>query len=79
MVTIKYKSLNLPQNLVEELKLWRQAFSAAACRNVSYAEIIRGMLDNLDDTDPDVTREMDRMVAEHPELEKIICRKIDLL
>lgn len=37
-------------------------------RTVSYGEMIRGMLDSLEDTDPGVVEELDRMVEKHPEL-----------
>lgn len=70
----KYASLRLPAALIDELKLWKQAASNAAMRPVSYAEFIRGLLDSLDDTEPDVTHEMDRMIESHPEIAKKIGR-----
>ena len=63
-------TIKLPSSLIEELKLWKQAASNAALRLVSYAEFFRGMLDSLDVTKPDITREMDRMIEAHPELAK---------
>lgn len=63
-------TINLPSSLIEELKLWKQASSNVALRPVSYAEFIRGMLDSLDETEPDITREMDRMIEAHLELAK---------
>lgn len=71
---IKYASLRLPAALIDELKLWKQAASNAAMRPVSYAEFIRGILDSLDETEPDVTHEMDRMIESHPEIAKKIGR-----
>ena len=49
-----YTTLNLPTPLVEELKVWRTAFSAAYGKSVSYGDMIRGMLDSLEDSDPAV-------------------------
>ena len=63
-----YTTLNLPTALVEELKVWRTAFSAAYCKSVSYGEMIRGMLDSLEDTEPGVVEELDTIVRKHPEL-----------
>ncbi len=67
----KYKTLNLPEPLVEELKLWRMAFSASYGKNMSYAEMLRSMLDSLEDTEPAVVREMDRLLEKRPELANI--------
>lgn len=64
----KYQPINLPLDLVEELKIWRQAFMVAWGRTVSYAEMLRSMLDNLDADEPDVCRVMDMIIKEHPEL-----------
>ena len=64
----KYKSFNLPVELVEELKIWRQAFMIAKGMTVSYGEMIRDMLDHLDSIEPDVVRAMDMQVEMHPEL-----------
>lgn len=67
-----YTTINLPAELVEELKIWRQAFILSYGRSVSYGEIIRAMLDNLDADEPDVVAAMDMLVKAHPELgEKI--------
>lgn len=63
-----YTTLNLPTTLVEELRVWRMAFTAAYGKSVSYAEMLRGMLDSLEDTDPDVVEELDGIVKKHPEL-----------
>lgn len=69
MPKIKYTPLNLPKTLVEELKVWRLAFSAAYGKTVSYGEMIRGMLDCLDDTEPAVVNELGRILEKHPELD----------
>lgn len=63
-----YTTINLPTTLIEELKVWRQAFNNAYGRPVSYAEMLRGMLDSLEDTDPGVVEEMDSIITKHPEL-----------
>ena len=63
-----YTTLNLPTALVEELKIWRLAFTAAYGKNISYAQMIRGMLDSLEDTDPGVVEELDLIMKRHPEL-----------
>ncbi len=63
-----YTALNLPTALVEELKIWRLAFNASYGKNVSYAQMIRGMLDSLEDTDPGVVEELDLIMKRHPEL-----------
>lgn len=63
-----YKTLNLPASLVDELGIWKMAFAAAYGRQVSYGEMIRGMLDSLEDSDPGVIEELDAIVKRHPEL-----------
>ena len=68
MAKIEYTPLNLPKSLVEELKVWRMAFCASYGRTMSYGEIIRGMLDSLEDSDPAVVSELDLILEKHPEL-----------
>ena len=68
MTKIEYVPINLPKPLAEELKVWKMAFAAAYGRPVSYGEMIRGMLDSLEDSDPGVAEELDHMVKKHPEL-----------
>ena len=63
-----YTTLNLPTPLIEELKVWRMAFNNAYGRPVSYGEMIRGMLDSLEDSEPGVVEELDLIVKKHPEL-----------
>lgn len=70
MAKTEYTTLNLPKALVEELKVWRMAFCAAYGKQVSYGEMLRGMLDSLEDSDPGVVEEMDRLVKKHPDLEE---------
>lgn len=68
MSKVNYVSINLPECLVDELKVWKTAFSVSYGKTVSYAEMLRGMLDNLSDTEPGVFAEFERMVENHPEL-----------
>ena len=68
METSKYKPLNLPSALVEELKVWKTAYSAAYGRPVSYAEMIRSFLDFVPENEPDVEEELERITSKHPEL-----------
>ena len=63
-----YTTLNLPTALVEELKVWRMAFNTSYGKTISYAEMIRGMLDSLEDTEPGVVKEMGDIINKHPEL-----------
>ncbi len=68
MAKIEYTPLNLPKALVEELKVWRLAFCASYGRTVSYGEMIRSMLDSMEDSDPGVLDELGRILEKHPEL-----------
>lgn len=68
MIKTEYAPINLPKPLVEELKVWKMAFAAAYGRQVSYGEMIRGMLDSLEDTEPGVMQELDALVKKHPDL-----------
>lgn len=68
MTKIEYTSINLPKPLVEELKVWRRAFIASYGRDVTYAEMLRGMLDSLEDSEPGVVEEMRVILNKHPEL-----------
>ena len=63
-----YTTLNLPTELVEELKVWKMAFSASYGRPMSYGEMLRGMLDSLEDSEPGVVEELDRLLKKHPRL-----------
>ena len=68
MAKTEYTTLNLPKSLVEELKVWRMAFCSANGKQISYSEMLRGMLDSLEESDPGVVEEMDRLLEKHPEL-----------
>ncbi len=68
MAKNEYTTLNLPKALVEELKIWRLAFCASYGRTVSYGEMIRSMLDSMEDSDPGVLDELGRILEKHPEL-----------
>ena len=63
-----FTTLNLPTALVEELKVWQMAFNASYGKKVSYGEMIRSMLDSLEDSEPGVVEELDGIVKKHPEL-----------
>lgn len=64
----KYVALNLPEGLIEELKVWKSAYAAAYGSTKTYEEIMRGLLDSLEDTEPAVHAEFCRIVENHPEL-----------
>ena len=68
MAKTEYTALNLPKVLVEEMKLWRMAFCASYGKQVSYGEMLRRMLDSLEDSEPGVVAEMDEIIKKHPEL-----------
>ena len=63
-----YTTVSLPTSLVEELKIWQLAFNASYGRAVSFEEMIRGMLDSLEDSEPGVVDELDTIMKKHPEL-----------
>ena len=71
-LTVMAKTLTLPTELVEELKIWRMAFNASYDKEVSYGKMIRGMLDSLDVTDPGVVKELERIVEKQPELMNVL-------
>ena len=52
------KTITLPTALVEELKVWKMAFTASYGKEVSYGKMIRGMLDSLEVTEPGVVAEL---------------------
>ena len=64
--------VSLPLDLVEELKVWQMAFTAAYGKEVSLAEMIVGMLESLDETEPGVVAEMDNLLKIKPELRKML-------
>lgn len=70
MSTIKqYGNIRLPQELIDELKVWRIAFIRAYNRPMTYEYMLRGMLESLEDSDPAVHEEYCRLM-EHKETEK---------
>ena len=69
MSKIEYTPLNLPKSLVEELKVWRLAICSAYGKTVSYGEMIRSMLDCMEDYEPAVVSELSRILEKHPELD----------
>lgn len=70
-----YASFGLPSELIEELKVWRMAFTAAYGKQITYSDIIRGMLDSLEDTEPGVVKEMDLLLEKHPELKEKLANR----
>ena len=64
MVKQHWKPLNLPAELVDDLKLWRRAFIATYRREMTYAEIIAGMLTSLESSDPAVFEEHEKLLNE---------------
>lgn len=64
----EYASINLPKEIVDELKLWKVAFAAAYGRSVSYGEMIKGMLVDIKHTAPSVHEEFRGMLERNPEL-----------
>ena len=67
---IKYGALNIPESLVEELKVWKMAFSMSYGRTVSYAEMIRSMLDSIPQSDPEVSEALEKILEMKPELKE---------
>lgn len=65
---IKYMGINLPDRLVEELKVWKMAYSLSSGRNVSYAEMVQDMLGSLKVGNPSVVEAMDHLIQANPEL-----------
>ena len=72
---IKYSGLNLPESLVEELKIWKMAYALAYGRTISYAEIIRKMIDIIPEHDPAVKESLSRLLEMNPELASKIANK----
>lgn len=64
----RYKPVNLPEGMIEELKAWKSAYAAAYGIPVTYEKMLRGMLDGLEDTDPAVYHEFERLMKMHPEM-----------
>lgn len=62
-----YKQINLPAELVEELGLWKIAFERAYLKPKTYADMIRGMLASLEDSDPAVFEEHEKILKQKSE------------
>ncbi len=67
---VKYGALNIPESLIEELKVWKMAFSMSCGRTVSYAEMIRSMLDSVPQSDPEVSEALEKILEMKPELKE---------
>ncbi len=67
-VGVKYAALNIPASLVEELKVWKMAFSMSCGRTVSYAEMIRSLLDSVPQSAPEVYEALEKLLEMNPEL-----------
>lgn len=64
-----YTPINLPKKLVEELKVWKQAFGIAySDPSFSYERMIRIMLDSLHLIEPGVVDELKRLTEKNSAL-----------
>lgn len=63
-----FTQISLPTDLVEDLKVLRMAFSNCAAKPVSFEEMIRGMMDSLKETGPDVFEEYNRIVSKRADV-----------
>lgn len=68
MARKEYTQVSFSTDLVEELRLWRMAFSNCAAKPVSFAEMIREMLDLLKKEKPDVYEEFERIVSKRADI-----------
>lgn len=57
----EYGSIRLPQALIEELKLWREAYINAYKRPMTYEFLIRGMIETLKHDNPLVQEEYEQL------------------
>lgn len=70
----KFSSIRVSEELAEELRIWKMAFERSYNRgSLTYEFILRGMLDSLEDTEPAVVEELDRMCKEDPSLLLKVC------
>lgn len=60
--------INLPIVLVDELKLWKRAFSNAYNKNVTYEEMFREMIEALKKENIHVSGEFLSILEKHPEI-----------
>ncbi len=64
--TVKdYGTIRIPQPLIEELKIWRQAFIIVDNRPMTYECMLNSMLDELKETKPEVYAEVCRIKEEN--------------
>lgn len=69
LMSEEYVSVELPSALVCELDVWRKAYCRSYGRDdVTYAFMIRGMLDCLEETEPGVFGELEGMMEEDPSI-----------
>ena len=67
--TKEYGAIRLPKELIEELQVWREAYSRSYSKGkITFEFMIRGMLDSLADSEPGVVEELEKMAQEKPEL-----------
>lgn len=62
---VKYGSLSLPRETLEDLKLWRQAFCVVRGSNVSFVGMVGEMLEGLRLSNPGVSAEYERIKEIH--------------
>jgi len=65
-----YAPINLPREMIEEIKAWRLAFGACYGRTVSYEEIMRKLLGSIKEICPEAFRAMADIVSNNEELKK---------
>lgn len=58
--------INLPVDLVEELKLWKRAFVNTYNQNVTYERMFREMINVYKLSNAEVTNEFDAIIKKHP-------------
>ena len=68
MVQKKFKLIALEAELAEELKDWKMAFTVAYRQEMTFTKMIRGMLDSLEDSDPAVVEEYEKIVEQKNKL-----------
>lgn len=74
----EFKAVRLPEELVDELQLWREAYSRHSNRGkITFEFMVREMLDQFLRNEPGVVDEMRGMVGENPGLADKLSFKID--
>lgn len=71
-----FKSLSLPENIIEKLKLLRKVYIAAYARNVSYGEIFERLFSSmaLGNVDPGIYSEFSSATRSRSEIDDIVTR-----